>query len=406
LFDAPCSAFEEQFNMHRFASAKMASIKESGIRRILVKAWEMQAAGRDIIDFSIGRPDFDTPLPIKAAAIKALNAGQVHYTHSLGIIELRQAIAHDARQRLGLDVDPEHDVIVTCGGTGAMMITVLSVFDPGDEVIVPEPMYLFYMDWPEYAGARTVPLPLHPGSSFYFSLQDFEAKITPKTKAILINSPHNPTGQGLDREQLAIVAEVARRHDLLIISDEVYDHFVYAPFVHRSVASEPGMAKRTVIINSFSKTYAMDGWRIGYLIGPGDLIHEIEKTQQHTLLNAPTFGQWAAVEALARGPELVEPMLTEYTARRRLMLDLIADSPWLSCEAPQGAFYVWVKIASPVTDDWVLADRILDVAGLAMTPGEVFGPSGRGFFRLSFCLSRENIEKGLGRLNRALAELA
>ena len=390
--------------MHRFTSAKMATIKESGIRRILVKAWEMQAAGREIIDFSIGRPDFNTPAPITAAAVKAMEDGRVHYTNCMGIIELRQAIALDANRRLRLDVNPARDVIVTSGGTGGMMITLLSILNPGDEVIVPEPMYLFYRNWPEYAGAKTVPLPL-TGPSFSFGPEDLETRITPKTRAILINTPHNPTGAGLGPEQLAFVADAARRHDLLVISDEVYDHFVYDSFVHRTIAAEPGMADRTVIVNSFSKTFAMDGWRIGYLIGPGDLVGEIEKTQQYSLLNAPTFGQWAAVEALSRSDELVEPMLAEYTARRRLMMDLIADSPRLSCRPPQGAFYAWLKVDAPGVDDWDLAEGILEKSGLAITPGLVFGPSGKGFFRLSFCLPGEPIEKGLFLLNRALADI-
>jgi aspartate/methionine/tyrosine aminotransferase len=388
--------------MTSFAAAKMAAIKESGIRRILVKAWELASEGREIIDFSIGRPDFDTPRPIRAAAAEAMNAGRVHYTHSLGLIELRRALAEDVHRRLGLTCDPQTEILVTIGSTAAIMITLLTVLEPGDEVLVPEPMYLFYLDWAEYANARTVPLPMDPDHPGRIDESALRAKVTDRTKVILINSPHNPTGSGLGRAGLEAVARVAVDRDLLVVSDEVYDRIVFPPFEHHSLAELPGLRERTVVVNSFSKSFAMDGWRIGYLTGPADLVGEIEKTQQHTVLSAATFVQWAAVEALRRGDELVGPMLEAYAARRRLMLDLVESSSRLSARPPQGAFYVWAKIDPPAADDWTLVDRALDEAGVAVTPGEVFGPSGAGYLRLSFCLAEDKIEKGMTRLKRVL----
>lgn len=390
--------------MSSFAAAKMATIKNSGIRRILVKAWQLEAAGREIVDFSIGRPDFDTPRPIKDAAIRAMECGQVHYTHTLGVIELRRALAEDASRRLGLEYDPDTEIVVTAGSTAAIMITLLTVLDPGDEIIIPEPMYLFYLDWAQYGGARTVPLPVDPEEDGQISEEALRAKVTDRTKIIMINSPHNPTGCGLDSSSLDTVARVAREHDLLVIADEVYDQIVFPPYVHQSIAGRPGMKDRTVVVNSFSKSHAMDGWRIGHLMGPASLVKQIEKTQQHTILNATTFVQWAAIEALEGGSEIVDPMMREYTARRQLMLDMVADCPRLSCVAPQGAFYVWAKV-DPPADIWDLAEQFLEKAGVAATPGDIFGPSGRNHFRFSFCIRREKIEKGMTRIKRVLAEM-
>jgi len=383
----------------------MDRLQPSGIRRVFTRAGELEQAGRKIVHFEIGRPDFDTPAPIKAAAVKALEEGQVHYTLSRGIIELRKAIASDAASRLGLAVDPEREVMVTAGSSNAILISLLTVLQPGDELLVPEPMYLFYLDWGELMGARTRAVPLRPENGFQLSAEDLRAGLTDRTKVILINSPHNPTGAGLSPASLEAVAQVARERDLLVISDEVYDRIVYPPHVHLSPASLPGMRERTIVVNSFSKPFAMDGWRVGWLIAPEGLVDDLENTQHRCVMNVTSFAQYGALEALRLGEEVVAPMVEEYRARRDLILDLLQEAPEIKSFPPQGAFYVWLDVSSFARDDLELAEMILEEAGVAITPGRVFGPSGLGRLRLSYAVSREEIELGLKRIFKVLRSL-
>jgi aspartate/methionine/tyrosine aminotransferase len=324
--------------------------------------------------------------------------GHVHYTPSTGRPALREAIAGDVRTRLGLAVEPARGVLVTVGSSTAIMTSLMTVLEPGDEFIVPEPMYLFYVDWGEFFGARTVPLPLQETEGFQISREALDGCVTDRTRAIVINSPHNPTGAVLNLESLEAVAQVARERDLLVLSDEAYDRLVYRPFRHVSIATLPGMQERTLLINSFSKSFAMDGWRLGYVVGPPDLIWEIDKAQQHTVISATTFVQFGAVAALQGGDVLVRPMLEEYEGRRRLMLDLVASVPQMQCFEPQGAFYIWLRTGIESLDGWELADILLEKAHVAITPGEVFGPSGRGFIRISYSTNRENLKTGMVRL--------
>ena len=275
--------------MNRFAAGRMRRIEQSGIRRMLEKAMALERSGREVIHMEIGRTDFDTPAVVKEAAKRALDEGFVHYTSSMGMLELRQAIAKKLWEENGIEVNPEKEVLVTAGASEAVMITVLTVLEPGDEILIPEPMYLFYLDLGEYAGARTVPLPLSPAEGFQITREKLERRLTGKTKAILLNSPHNPTGHVLSLQSLQAVAEIARERDLLVISDEIYEKIIYEPHRHDSIASLPGMKERTVTINSFSKSHAMDGWRIGYLAAPADLVWELEKGQQHFIINPTVF---------------------------------------------------------------------------------------------------------------------
>lgn len=395
--------------MHRLTSRRLEAVVPSEIRRVLVKAVGLEKAGRRVIHFEIGRPDFDTPEPIKQAASKALADGQVHYTNSRGIPELRQAIADDANRRLGLAVDPEKNVMVTAGSTNSIIVSLLTLLGPGDEMLVPEPMYLFYLDWGALVGARTVAVPLNPQTGYQLTEEDLEARVTDRTRVILLNSPHNPTGSGLTDDSLAAVARVAQRHDLAVLSDEVYDRLVYPPYKHRSIAALPGMAERTVVVNSFSKPFAMDGWRIGWLLAPGELVDDLENVHHRVVMNVTTFAQYGALEAMRRADELTGPMLEEYTARRELALDIIEASPRLSVHRPEGAFYLWLTINQPKDrpglDDWQLADLFLDRAGVAITPGVVFGEAGRGRIRVSYAVSRTDLEQGLRAIDRVLREI-
>jgi aminotransferase len=390
--------------MNRFAASRMHRIEQSGIRRMLEKAMAMERAGREVIHLEIGRTDFDTPSAVKEAAKRALDEGWVHYTSSMGMLELRQAIAEKLRRENAIEADPEKEILAVAGASHGMAITLMTVLEAGEEIIIPEPMYLFYLDWAEYLGARTVPLPCSPEEGFQITKERLEACVTPKSKAILLNSPHNPTGSVLNRASLQAVAEVAIGHDLLVIADEIYEKLIYQPFKHYSIASFPGMKERTVTLNSFSKGQAMDGWRIGYLAAPADLVWELEKGQQHTMINPTTFSQIGAITALKLGDSIIRPMVEEYTRRRQLMMEM-ADQAGLSYFPPQGAFYFWLRHGVTRVDGWALVDYLLDKHGVAVTPGEIFGPSGKGYLRISYSNSMENLRQGMGRIIDTLNDL-
>jgi len=383
----------------------MKRIEPSSLGRIWEKAFQLEQAGREICHFEIGRPDFDTPAPIKAAALKAMEAGQVHYTVPRGLIELREAIAEDQARRQGLRLDPAREIMVTVGAVEGLTSLFLTVLEPGDEILVPEPMYPFYLEWGEFLSSKTVQVPTFVERGYQPAAEDLLARITERTKILIVNSPHNPTGNGLGQEALEALAQVAREKDLLVVSDEVYDRLTYPPFEHRSIATLPGMAERTVIINSFSKPFAMDGWRVGYLIGPAELIAEMDKAHLRAATCANSMAQHAAVEALRLGEELVAPMREEYQKRRKVVLEMIDQAPGLSAYRPQGAFYLWLNYGRLKVDDWELAEALLERAGVAVTPGFAFGPSGRGHLRLSYAASLEDLEKGVPRLIKVIEEL-
>jgi len=383
----------------------MQRIEQSGIRRMLEKAMALERSGREIIHLEIGRTDFDTPAVVKEAAKKALDEGFVHYTSSMGLLELRQAIARKLREENGIEADPAREILVTAGASEAVMLTILTVLDPGDEILIPEPMYLFYLDLGEYAGAKTVPLPLSPAEGFQITKEKLEKQLTAKTKAILLNSPHNPTGHVLSLQSLRAVAEIARERNLLVISDEIYEKLIYEPHRHHSIGSLPGMKERTVTMNSFSKSHAMDGWRIGYLAAPADLVWELEKGQQHFIINPPSFAQVGAIEALKHGDLLIRHMVAEYALRRRLMMEMADAYPRFSYFPPQGAFYFWLYHGLKKMDGWEMVDLLLEKEGVAVTPGEIFGPSGKGYLRISYSNSQENLRRGMDRILRTLSRL-
>ena len=388
--------------IHRFSSPSMTRIRPSLIRRMLLRSADLERAGQEIIHLEIGRPDFDTPEPIKQAAIEALQAGEVHYTPARGLPALREAIAADAAHRLGLQVDPDREIIVTAGSSNAIMTALLTVLRPGDEILAPEPLYLFYADWGEPLGVGTVGVPLDEARGYQLSAADLRAKISPRTRLILINSPHNPTGSGLDDASLAAVAEVAREHDLLVLSDEVYDRIVYPPFAHKSVAALPGMKERTIVINSFSKPFAMDGWRIGYLIAPAGLVDDMENVHHRNAMCVSAFGQYGAVEALRLAPAVYRPMLVEYQARRDLCLNLLARIRSVAVFEPLGAFYLWLKLKQPDLDDLTVAVQVLEQAHVSLTPGSAFGARGKGHLRISYAQPQDRLKRGLERLGEVL----
>ncbi|MGD9124996.1 MAG: pyridoxal phosphate-dependent aminotransferase [Desulfarculaceae bacterium] len=391
--------------MHPLAAASMRRIKQSQLGVIWNRAAELERADKDIIHFEIGRPDFDTPDPIKKAATRAMQRGDVHYTVPRGLPELRQAIAQDLSLRLGLDLDPDHEVVVTIGAVEGIFVTLLTVLDAGGEVLVPEPLYPFYHGWAEFLGGKTVPLSTSEQAGYQISPESLSQCLTSRSKVIIVNSPRNPTGSGLDEKSLQAAAQAAREHNLLVISDEVYDRIVFQPYQHQSIAALPGMKERTVIINTFSKSFAMDGWRIGYLAGPADLVQEMDKAHLRTSTCANTMAQYGALEALRLGSELVDPMVETYARRRRLIIDIVAQAPGLSCLEPQGTFYLWLNYGDIGVGELEVAQILLERAGVAVTPGSEFGPSVKGHLRISFATSRAQIEKGMQRLTKALADI-
>ncbi|RJQ64021.1 MAG: pyridoxal phosphate-dependent aminotransferase [Desulfobacteraceae bacterium] len=390
--------------MNRFAAAKMARIHQSGIRRVFEKAHRLEAQGHKVIHFESGRTDFDTPRPIKDAAVRAIEKGLVHYTSSMGIPELRTAVARDFHSRYGIDMDPLSEVLITAGGSGALIDCLMALVETGDEVIVADPMFLFYRDWAEFMGGKTVFMPLEAEKGYRISADALESCVTEKSKVILLNTPHNPTGSCLDRESLEIVAAKARAHDLVVVSDECYDRIVYPPNEHLPIAALPGMRERTLTVNSFSKSFAMDGWRLGWVIGPADLIWELDKAQQHTVINATTFVQYGALAAFDEGDRLIRPMLEEYAARRKLAVSMLRTDPKIHFIEPQGAFYLWLKTGLSM-DGWELADMLLEKCHVAVTPGDEFGPSGKGYLRISYSTPRENVGTGLTRIMEMLSSL-
>lgn len=392
--------------MSRFASPAMRRIKDSGLGSIWSLSSRLERAGREIIHFEIGRPDFDTPAPIKEAAVRAMEEGHVHYTEPRGIMPLRQAIADDMSARLGVSYDPETQVVVGTGGVEGIFNTLATVINPGDQVAVPEPLYPFYLGWAEFFGGETVPLPQKSPGDFSLDEEHLLANLGPKVKVLVINTPRNPTGTCYDLASLQAAAAVAIKRDLLVISDEVYDRIVFPPFTHVSIASLPGMAERTVVVNTFSKSFAMDGWRIGWMAGPADLLDEMDKVHLRVSTCAGSISQRAALQAMRMGDELVQPMVDRYRLRRDLIVDLIKEYPELSCRPPQGTFYLWLDYSSLGLEDQGLCEKLLETCGVAVTPGYAFGPNVKGKLRISFATSRQLIEKGVNKLAKGLMELA
>lgn len=390
--------------MKKKQADRMEHIALSGIRRVFDKVGAMEAKGEDIVHLEIGRPDFDTPAHIKEAAKKALDEGFVHYTPSAGIKQLRQAISKKLCLDNGIDADPD-EIIVTAGANEAIFMAIMATLNPGDEVIVPEPMFVYYADWGEFAGAKTVSLPLRKENGYRIDPQELEEKITPHSKMLIVNSPHNPTGRVFAEETLKEVADVAKKHDLLILTDEIYEKMVYDEARHCSIASFPGMKERTLTVNGFSKAYSMTGWRLGYVAASKDFISSLMKVHQHTANCATSFAQKGALAALTTPSSCVDEMVGEFARRRRLVLDYLDEMERVSYVKPEGAFYVFLSFEGTQMDDQQLADYLLKEARIAVVPGSCFGKEGKGHIRIAYSTSYENLKKGLERMGEALQKI-
>lgn len=373
---------------------RVAEIPPSGIRRF----FDIAATMQDVISLGIGEPDFTTPAHIIEAGVEALRRGETHYTSNAGIFELREAIAENIARLYGVRYDPAKEIFVTVGVSEGLYLALTALLNPGEEVIVPEPCFVAYVPEVVLAGGVPVRIPTWVENNFEVTAEEIERAITPRTKALLLGYPNNPTGAVMSRERLLAIAQVAERHDLVVISDEIYDRLVYG-VEHICFASLPGMRERTIVLQGMSKAYAMTGWRVGYAAGPAELIAPMLKIHQYTIMSAPTVAQIAALQALKHGEADVQYMREMYDRRRRLIVAGL-NNIGLSCFEPKGAFYAFPCIRATGLSSMEFSERLLMEEKVAVVPGSAFGECGEGFVRCSYASSLENIEEALNRMAR------
>ncbi len=381
----------------------MGSLKTAASFDMLARGKALEAQGRSIIHLGIGEPDFDTPAFIRRAAADALEAGYTHYGPAPGLPEFRKTIAATWRARRGLTCEAAN-VVVTPGAKPILFFAMIALLEPGDEVIIPSPAFPNYNSIAEFMGARVVTVPLLPAKNFDVDLDALRARITSRTRILILNSPHNPTGGVIAPETLAAIAELARQHDFTVISDEIYAGMVYegdSP----SIATLPGMAERTVVVDGFSKTYAMTGWRLGFGIMPEPLAKHMAALMNNSNSCTATFVQKAGEAALTGPQDEVTSMVDEFRARRDLVVEWLNAIPGVCCGRPPGAFYAFPNIAVPGMTSAQLADRLLDEAGVVTLPGTAFGDGGEGYLRLSYANSQEQLREGIRRIGAFLDTL-
>ena len=387
----------------RFAE-RMDRLGTEGAFVVLARARELEARGRNIVHLEIGEPDFPTPDNITEAAVSALHAGYTHYTPAAGIREVRETVAGFVSSRLAIDAKPS-EVVLVPGSKNVVHFTFLSVLEPGDEVIVPDPGYPAYASLAAFVGAVPVPVTLREETNFRIDLEELASLVTPRTKILVVNTPQNPTGGVLTQEDVDFISRLCVERDLLVISDEIYSQIVYG-FRHVSLISQPGMRERTVLLDGMSKAYAMCGWRLGYGVAPVELAERMEALMINTSSCAAAFTQMAAMEAL-ESPEsdaAVHRMVAQFERRRDLVVDGLNAMPGVRCQRPQGAFYAFPNITGTGFDEHELAERLLDEAGVAVLPGTAFGAAGKGFIRLAYTQSEEDLKVGLERMAGFLRE--
>ena len=385
-------------------AARMDRILPSGIRKVNEKALAMEREGRHVIHFEIGRPDFDTPDYIKNACIESLKQGDVFYTSNYGDMELRRAIAEKLEKQNHITYRAE-EILVTVGLSEAIFDLLCTILDEEDEILVPDPVWMNYVNVPRLLGAVPVSYRLREENGWQMDLDEIRGKITKKTKALVLVTPNNPTGSILSEENLLELSRLAQENDFLVVADEVYERLVYDGNTHVSIASLPGMKERTVTLNGMSKTYSMTGWRLGYAAAPEEFVAAMNKIHQHNVTCAPSFVQKASIAALREETNEVEAMVKEYQRRRDYAVKAINEVPGLSCQCPEGAFYIFINAKPLGMSSEELAGYLLESAGIALVPGSVFGESGEGYLRMSFANSYENIVEGTKRLADAVRKL-
>ena len=387
-------------NYDKILSDTVKDMKPSGIRKFFDIANTMQ----DVISLGVGEPDFPTPRVVRTAGIRSLELAKTKYTSNRGLELLRQEIQTYVCKKYDVDYKPESEILITVGGSEAIDATVRAIVNPGDDVIIPQPSYVCYEPITRLAGGVPVIINTKAENEFKLTKEELLAAITPKTKALILPYPCNPTGAIMEREDLEQIAEVLRGTDIIVISDEIYAELTFGGTRHVSIASLDGMKERTVLINGFSKTFSMTGWRLGYACGPEPILKEITKIHQYAIMCAPTTSQYAAIEALKSCDEAVANMLEEYDARRKIIVQGFNDLG-LECREPKGAFYAFPCIKSTGLTSEEFCQRLLYSKKVALVPGDAFGASGEGFVRASYCYSLTHIKEALTRIGEFLEEL-
>jgi aminotransferase len=380
--------------MRDFVARHVAALPPSGIRKYFDIAAEMQ----NVISLGIGEPDFVTPPRIVRAGIESLQRGETKYTSNSGTIELRRVVADQLQRFYGVPYDPNSEVLITVGVSEALALACAAAIDPGDEVIVPEPCFVAYAAEVALHHGIPVTVPTFIEDDFQVTAERIAAAITPRTKALLIGYPNNPTGAVMNREHLLAIAELVEKHDLLVISDELYEQLVYDT-EHICFASLPNMRKRTILLGGFSKHYSMTGWRVGYAAAPATLLEAMRKIHQYHIMSAPTTSQVAALEAIRAGSSHVAGLRDEYNRRRRLIVDGL-NQLGLTCFEPRGAFYCFPSIEASGMDEHTFAEKLLREESVAVVPGSAFGPSGKGYVRCAYTTHFEKLEEALDRIAR------
>ena len=380
-------------------SKKIVGVQPSGIRKFFDVANEM----KDAISLGVGEPDFDTPWRIREEGIFSLEKGRTFYSSNAGLKELRQEICKYTKRKIQVEYDPMTEVVVTVGGSEAIDIAMRCMLDPGDEVLIPQPSYVSYLPCAVMADGVPVVIPLKYENEFKLTVEDLEGKVTPKTKILVMPFPNNPTGSIMTREELEPIAKFVEDHDLYVLSDEIYSELTYGT-EHASIASLPGMKERTIMINGFSKGFAMTGWRLGYACGPHVIIEQMIKMHQFAIMCAPTNSQYAAIEGLRNCADEVEEMRQAYNQRRRFLLHEFARMK-LECFEPKGAFYMFPNISEFEMTSEEFATRFLMEEKVAVVPGTAFGDCGEGFLRISYAYSLEDLKEAIGRLGTFIERL-
>jgi len=380
--------------MKRYLAPHVANLPPSGIR----KFFDLVSTMKDVISLGVGEPDFVTPWTVRESGIFSLEQGQTMYTSNAGLLELREELSNHLNKTLGLSYDPLTEILITTGASEAVDLVMRAVLEPGDVVLVPDPSYVSYAPCAILAGARVQFVPTHAKEDFRLRVEDLNQAYSPKAKLLVLSYPNNPTGAIMSREDLLPIADFVAKHDLLVLADDIYSDLTYDGS-HVSFASLPGMHDRTLFVSGFSKSYAMTGWRIGYVAGHADLISGLTKIHQFTMLCAPIMGQFAALEALRSASEAKQDMVDAYNRRRRLMVHGFRQMG-LDCFEPLGAFYVFPNISRTNLSSEEFAEKLLKEENVAVVPGTAFGPSGEGHIRCSYAYSTDQLQEALKRITR------
>lgn len=387
-------------NYDDLLNSSIKKVKPSGIRKFFSIAEEMD----NVISLGVGEPDFLTPWHIRNTAIDYLDKGATRYTANAGMIQLREEISAFYNRKYNIDYDPKSEVLVTVGGSEGIDMAIRTLINPGDEVLLVEPSFVCYRPIAETCGAKVISIATKPENNFKLTEEEIENAVTPNTKLLILPYPNNPTGAILRRNELEAISKAIIRHNLFVISDEIYSELTYSDEGHCSIASIEGMKERTVVINGFSKTYSMTGWRLGYALGPAEVISQMTKLHQFAIMSAPTNSQYAAIDALKNGDGDIEKMKSDYDMRRRYTVNIFNEMG-LKCFEPEGAFYVFPCIKSTGLSSSDFCEKLIYAKRVAVVPGNAFGDCGEGFIRVSYCYSIENIRKAAEKIKEFLEEI-